>query len=85
MHTVHTWTWQYTKLFHQIMTTAFAAKAPNYATVMEMDKRVRDFPVPAVFRIRCGEVEVPRPSTALTMQRLFATIYKETSMIALFA
>ena len=76
---VHAWSWQYTRLFHTIMTTAFAAKAPSYAKIMEMDKRVRDFPVPTSLRIQCGEVEMPPPSTALIMQRMFGTLLKETS------
>ncbi|KAI0714759.1 hypothetical protein C8Q76DRAFT_618064 [Earliella scabrosa] len=79
----HAWSWQYTRLFHTIMTTAFAAKAPSYAKIMEMDKRVRDFPVPTSLRIQCGEVEMPPPSTALIMQRMFGTLLKETTLLNL--
>ena len=61
------------------MTTAFAAKPPSYAKVMELDRRVRDFPIPPMLRVQCGVVEVPPPTTALVMQRLIGTLLKETS------
>ncbi|KAI0756451.1 hypothetical protein C8Q80DRAFT_1128643 [Daedaleopsis nitida] len=79
----HVWSWQYTKLFHTIMITAFGAKAANYAKVMEMDKHVRDFPVPPWLRVQCGATEVPPPTPALTMQRCLATLYKEMTLLNL--
>ncbi|KAI0778886.1 hypothetical protein BD413DRAFT_512633 [Trametes elegans] len=79
----HVWTWQYTKLLYSIMTSAFGAKAPNYAKVMELDRKVRDFPVPAALRIQCGQVENPPPTTALHAQRALATLLKETTLLNL--
>ena len=61
------------------MTTAFAARPPNYAKVMEIDRKVRDFPVPAALRVQCSEIEIPPPSTGLVMQRMLGTLLKETS------
>ena len=64
-------------MLHNIMAIAFAAKTPSYAKIMELDKRVRDFPDPPPFP---GESEnVPR-----TMQNLLATLYKETSLCNIF-
>ena len=73
---VHAWTWQYTKLLHNIMTSAFAAKSPTYTKIMELDKRVRDFPEPPVQEVdpRSTDDNVVR-----TMQSLLATLYKESS------
>ncbi|PIL31283.1 transcription factor [Ganoderma sinense ZZ0214-1] len=79
----HIWTWQYTKLLHSIMTTAFAAKPPSYAKIMELDRRVRDFPIPESLRVRCGVEEDPAPTTALVMQRVLGTLLKETSLLNL--
>ena len=62
------------------MTTAFAAKPPSYAKIMELDRRVRDFPIPESLRVRCGTAENPPPTTALVMQRVLGTLLKETSM-----
>ncbi|KAI0828999.1 fungal-specific transcription factor domain-containing protein [Trametes gibbosa] len=79
----HIWTWQYTKLLYSIMTTAFGAKQPGYAKVMELDRKVRDFPVPSSLRVQCGAVEEPGPTTALCVQRMAATILKETTLLNL--
>ncbi|TFK85568.1 hypothetical protein K466DRAFT_587982 [Polyporus arcularius HHB13444] len=79
----HLWTWQYTRFFQGINTAAFGAKSPPYAKVMEIDRRVRDFPVPASLRIQCGDLEIPPPSTALVMQRLLGTLFKESTLLNL--
>ncbi|KAI0713141.1 fungal-specific transcription factor domain-containing protein [Cerioporus squamosus] len=79
----HLWTWQYTRFFQGINTTAFGAKSPPYPKVMEIDRRVRDFPVPASLRIQCGDREDPPPSTALIMQRLLGTFMKESTLLNL--
>ncbi|KAI0370469.1 hypothetical protein BV20DRAFT_1052490 [Pilatotrama ljubarskyi] len=79
----HVWTWQYTRMLYSIMTTAFGAKQPNYAKVMEMDRRVRDFPVPSALRVQCGVTEEQRPTPALVLQRLLATLLKETTLLNL--
>ena len=82
MTSVHVWTWHYTKLLYSIMTTAFASKAPSYAKVMELDKRVRDFPVPDVLRVTYDSIDQPCTmdmSQTPTLQRLVGTLLKETS------
>ncbi|KAI1790935.1 fungal-specific transcription factor domain-containing protein [Ganoderma leucocontextum] len=79
----HIWTWQYTKLLHSIMNTAFAAKPPSYAKVVELDRRVRDFPIPESLRVQCEVAENPPPTTALVMQRVLGTLLKETTLLNL--
>ena len=78
---VHIWTWQYTKLLHTITTTAFESRAPTYPKVMELDRRVRDFPVPEVLRITYATLEGPCIDVTQTAmsQRLLGTLLKETS------
>ncbi|PFH47589.1 hypothetical protein AMATHDRAFT_67507 [Amanita thiersii Skay4041] len=53
------WTWKFTSLLHTITTLVFAPpkrsqdRAP-YGTIIELDKRVRDFCVPSQWRMRCA-------------------------------
>ncbi|RPD64670.1 hypothetical protein L226DRAFT_528955 [Lentinus tigrinus ALCF2SS1-7] len=72
----HVWTWQFTKLLHTIITSAFAAKSPTYTKIMELDKRVRDFPDPDCIQVKTEDV-------TRTMQHLLVTLYKETTHLNL--
>ncbi len=76
---VHSWTWQYTRLLHNVMTTAFGAKTPHYSTVVELDRKIRDFPMPWRMRSKCGQNEDRDPSSSLRMQRWVVMAYKEAS------
>lgn len=80
---VHHWSWQYTRLLHGVISTSFGAKTPPYSTVLDLDKKIRDFPVPVRLRVKCGQVEEEQPSAALQMQRFLAMATKETSMYGL--
>ena len=64
------------------MLTAFASKAPTYAKVMELDRRVRDFPVPEVLRVTYDNMDAPVVDVSQTpmLQRLLGTLLKETSV-----
>ncbi|KAI0756452.1 hypothetical protein C8Q80DRAFT_1223696 [Daedaleopsis nitida] len=76
----HVWTWQFTKLLHNIMSSAFAAKSPSYTRIMELDKRVRDFSEPEP----CLPNDPKKPDeVTLTMQKLLVTLYKETTHLNL--
>ncbi|KAJ3547759.1 hypothetical protein NM688_g5369 [Phlebia brevispora] len=79
----HPWSWQYTKLLHQVMTTAFGAKTPPYSTVLELDRKIRDFPVPWRLRIKCGMNEESEPTKAIFMQRWFVMSCKEATLLNL--
>ncbi|KAH9932118.1 uncharacterized protein BXZ73DRAFT_90043 [Epithele typhae] len=80
----HVWQWQYTKLLYSIMNTAFGAKAPNYATVMDLDRRVRDFPVPEALRVTYQSMDMPiKDAEVPTLQRLVGTLLKETTLLNL--
>ena len=78
--TDYLWTWQFTKVLHLVMTSAFGAKSPTYAKILELDRRVRDSHVPPKLRVACGAAEEnPPASVTLTMQRMFVTLWKESS------
>ncbi|KAH9897656.1 hypothetical protein C8Q73DRAFT_787911 [Cubamyces lactineus] len=78
------WTWQFTKVLHLVMTSAFGAKSPTYAKILELDRRVRDSPLPSKLRVACGATEEnPPPSVSLTMQRMFVTLWKESTLLSL--
>ena len=77
--TDHPWIWQYCKLMHNVMATAFAAKIPPYAKVLELDRKVRDFPVPYSMRGKCGMQETPEPSRSTHIKRYFCMAAKEIS------
>lgn len=61
------------------MTTAFGAKIPQYSTVLDLDRKIRDFPVPWRLRIKCGLGEGGEPTKAVHMQRWFVMSCKEAS------
>ena len=54
------------------MTSVWAAKTPSYTKIMELDKRVREFPDPDC-------VQNTSETVARTMQSLVVVLYKETS------
>ncbi|KAI0673868.1 hypothetical protein C8Q78DRAFT_967725 [Trametes maxima] len=77
------WSWQFTKVLHTIMASAFGAKQPTYAKIIELDRRVRDFPVPPALRLVCGVSETPPAPAHLCMQRLLVTMTKEMTLLNL--
>lgn len=61
------------------MSTAFGCKIPPYTTVIDLDRKVRDFPIPWRLRVKCGlEDEFQAPSVRL--QRWIVMASKESSM-----
>jgi hypothetical protein len=61
------------------MTTAFGARLPPYSTILELDRKIRDFPVPKYLQPNCDVAEDPPPSPELTMQRWNVLSFKEAS------
>ncbi|KAI0789552.1 fungal-specific transcription factor domain-containing protein [Abortiporus biennis] len=79
----HPWTWQYTKLLHHVMTTAFGARTPQYSTVVDLDRRIRDFPIPWRMRLKCGVPETSPPTNTTKIQRWLIMAYKEATLLNL--
>ncbi|KZP04663.1 hypothetical protein FIBSPDRAFT_1054535 [Athelia psychrophila] len=79
----HSWTWQYARLLHNVMTTAFGAKVPPYTMVLDLDRKIRDFPVPSYLQPNCNELEMPSPTQELIIQRFIVLSSKEATLLNL--
>jgi hypothetical protein len=64
---------------HSVMSSAFGCKVPSYNTILELDRKVRDFYIPVRMRPNCTP-ENPPATTYLQMQRLLTLSTKESSM-----
>ena len=63
---------------------AFGARTPTYATVLQLDRKMRAFPVPPVLQVPGFGSSEPRPggfpdSIMLTLQRHIVLAIRETS------
>ncbi|KAH7926867.1 hypothetical protein BV22DRAFT_1062124 [Leucogyrophana mollusca] len=76
----HMWSWKYTRLLHHVITTAFGARAPTYSAILELDRQIRDFPVPPHLQPRCEE-DVPRSSMPEHIQRHYLLTFKEVTLL----
>lgn len=79
--TVHPWSWQYSKLLHNVRATAFAAAVPQYTKILELDRKIRDYPVPYSMRGKCGQPEAVEASKATHMRRYSCMAAKEISCV----
>ncbi|KAK0209213.1 fungal-specific transcription factor domain-containing protein [Desarmillaria ectypa] len=78
----HSWMWQYTTLMHSLMGAAFGVKVPAYTVILDLDRKIRDFPVPLRFR-PCTNYgsELLRPIHY--MQRWVVLVSKESVLLNL--
>ncbi|KAF7347219.1 Zn(2)-C6 fungal-type domain-containing protein [Mycena venus] len=76
------WTAKYSVLMHSIMSTAFGCKVPSYNTILELDRKVRDFYIPVHIRPNCTP-ENPPPTPYHQMQRLLTLSTKESTLLNL--
>lgn len=81
----HAWKHRFTSecmnLFHD---QAFGAKMPTYATVLQLDRKMRAFPVPPVLQVAGFGSSEPRPggfpeTVMLTLQRHIVLAIREMS------
>jgi hypothetical protein len=62
------------------MSTVYGVKAPSYTAVLELDKMIRDFPVPARLQSKCDQPDAHDESDTVThMQRWTLISSKEIS------
>lgn len=64
---------------------AFGAKTPTYATVLQLDRKLRAFPVPSILQVAGFGSSDPIPtglpeSSMLTLQRHIVLAIREMSM-----
>ncbi|KAJ7083350.1 fungal-specific transcription factor domain-containing protein [Mycena belliarum] len=76
------WMCKYSVLMHSIMPAAFGAKVPTYKTILELDRKVRDFAVPVHLQPLCS-VETPAPVPSRLMQRFLTLASKENTLLSL--
>ncbi|KAJ7460587.1 fungal-specific transcription factor domain-containing protein [Mycena latifolia] len=67
---------------------AFGAKAPTYATVLQLDRKVRAFPVPPILQVAGFGSSEPRPggfpeTIMLTLQRHIVLAIREMNLLYL--
>lgn len=74
--TVHYWSWQFTAFVHTIMEETFGSSRPAYSTIIDFDRKIRDFLIPVNLRVKCGALETRQD---LYLQRLIVMCYKENS------
>lgn len=74
----HSWVWLFTRLLHTVMTTAFGVKMPPYITILDLDRKIRDFPIPSHLRPNCHDSPELEPPE-LHMRRWWVLSSKEAS------
>lgn len=37
---------------HEVLVAAFGAKIPTYRTILELDRKIRDFPIPSHLQLQ---------------------------------
>ncbi|KAF8909503.1 fungal-specific transcription factor domain-containing protein [Mucidula mucida] len=77
---LHNWTFQYTTLVHTVMSAAFGSKVPPYSVVVDLDRKIRDFPVPSELQA-CSTTG--DQSAIHYMRRWLVLMYKETVLLHL--
>ncbi|KAG1831964.1 hypothetical protein DFJ58DRAFT_719530 [Suillus subalutaceus] len=78
----HMWSWQFSRLLHHVMVTAFGAKTPTYSTILELDRKIRDFPVPPHLQPRCdGNGTLPNAAILTQVQMSILLTNKETTLL----
>jgi hypothetical protein len=48
----HRWNYEFIKLLSRVMTIAFTSQPPPYAAILDLDRKLRDFYVPAHLRLQ---------------------------------
>ncbi|KAG1763219.1 hypothetical protein EDD22DRAFT_777289, partial [Suillus occidentalis] len=78
----HMWSWKFSRLLHHVMVNAFGAKIPTYSTILELDRKIRDFPVPPHLQPRCDANETFTKAAILEqVQTVFLLTNKEFTLL----
>lgn len=85
----HAWKHRFTsECMNSLHDQAFVAKMPRYATVLQLDRKLRAFPVPPILQIAGFGSSQPRQSAhpdtiMLTLQRHIVLAIRETNLLYL--
>ncbi|KAG8219250.1 hypothetical protein J3R82DRAFT_89 [Butyriboletus roseoflavus] len=70
---------KFAKLLHEVLVAAFGAKIPTYCAVLELDRKIRDFPIPSHLQLQC--VNDTRAGPQIVLQRLLVLMLKESVLL----
>jgi hypothetical protein len=62
------------------MSTAFGTAIPQYPTIIDLDRRIRDFHIPEYLRVHCDDMSA---SGKLLTQRYWVLALKEETLLNL--
>jgi hypothetical protein len=48
----HRWNYEFIKLLSQVTAIAFTSRPPPYVAILDLDRKLRDFPVPTHLRLQ---------------------------------
>ena len=83
---VHAWKHRFTsECMNLLHDQAFGAKMPTYATILQLDRKMRAFPVPSILQVAGFGSSDPRPdlireTSMLMLQRHIVLAIRETSV-----
>ena len=75
-HLVDLWNGKFASLVHSVITIAFGPKQVPYSSIIELDRRIRDFHIPSMWKFQC-EDEASDTNYELRIQRYFVIARKE--------
>ncbi|KAF6761160.1 fungal-specific transcription factor domain-containing protein [Ephemerocybe angulata] len=78
----HSWSYRFTTLMSSAMASGMGPKQPPYLTILQLDHRIRDFHVPALWRAT-AESESPPPTLDTQLYRWLILADKETVLLNL--
>ncbi|KAF8633249.1 hypothetical protein AX15_001442 [Amanita polypyramis BW_CC] len=85
--TFHAWKHRFTsECMNLLHDQAFGAKMPSYATVVQLDRKMRAFPVPPLLQVSCYSHSSPggnTDTTMLTLQRHIVLAIREATLLYL--
>ncbi|KAK2465633.1 hypothetical protein APHAL10511_002177 [Amanita phalloides] len=85
--TFHAWKHRFTsECMNLLHDQAFGARMPSYALVVQLDRKMRAFPVPTLLQVNCYGHSSPggaSDSTMLTLQRHIVLAIRETTLLYL--
>lgn len=75
----HPWMFRYSRLLHKTMKTVFGTVKPTYQVILQLDRKLRDFPPTPKMKTACGEIEETPPTMDVHINRWLGMSSKEAS------
>jgi hypothetical protein len=73
------WSWRFSKLLHEVLVAAFGAKIPTYSTILELDRKIRDFPIPS--HLQFQSISDTRAEPQVVLQQFLVLTMKESVLL----